>query len=247
MVKNRLNRFTAMLLSVIKILTSFSALTSTQAEAASKEITVKLTDTNIRWAKTVTFYEPYSQKNWTHWQNQSRHTMRIAETNTVAYCIQPGTYMYDWNVGSVPTLSTNYPDAWNQLSKDTKSAIKLAMYFGFPNKNIALSGTAEEQEIATQLIIWEFICGYRDTVNYNIIDQIFIKAMCDSDYSQNKGVYQAYKQIEKAILDYDKIISFFVINKNNASTYTLKLDDTKYAVTLTDTNNVLDILIDENI
>ena len=143
MVKNRLNRFTAMLLSVIMILSSFSALTSTQAEAASKEITVKLTDTNIRWAKTVTFYEPYSQKNWTHWQNQSRHTMRIAETNTVAYCIQPGTYMYDWNVGSVPTLSTNYPDAWNQLSKDTKSAIKLAMYFGFPNKNIALSGTAE--------------------------------------------------------------------------------------------------------
>ena len=240
MVKNRLNRFTAMLLSVIMILSSFSALTSTQAEAASKEITVKLTDTNIRWAKTVTFYEPYSQKNWTHWQNQSRHTMRIAETNTVAYCIQPGTYMYDWNVGSVPTLSTNYPDAWNQLSKDTKSAIKLAMYFGFPNKNIALSGTAEEQEIATQLIIWEFICGYRDTVNYNIIDQRFIKAMCDSDYSQNKGVYQAYKQIEKAILDYDKIISFFVINQNNASTYTLKWDGTKYTVTLTDTNNVLD-------
>ena len=261
MVKNRLNRFTAMLLSVIMIFSSFSALTSTQAEAASKEITVKLTDTNIRWAKaeaaskeitvkltdtnirwakTVTFYEPYSQKNWTHWQNQSRHTMRIAETNTVAYCIQPGTYMYDWNIGSVPTLSTNYSDAWTQLSTDQRSAIKLAMYFGFPNKNIALSGTAEEQEVATQLIIWEIICGYRDDSNYNLTDYRFIKAMCDSDYSQNKGVYQAYKQIEQAMLNYNKVMSFASNVQNNANIYTLKWDGTKYAVTLTDTNNVLD-------
>lgn len=240
MVKSRLNRLTAMLLSVIMILSSFSTLTSTQAEAASKEITVKLTDTNIRWAKTVTFYEPYSQKNWTHWQNQSRHTMRIAETNTVAYCIQPGTYMYDWNVGSVPTLSTNYPDAWKSLSEDQQDAIKLAMYFGFPNKNIALSGTAEEQEVATQLIIWEFICGYRDEINYRLTDYRFIKAMCDNDYSQNQGVYQAYKQIEQAMLDYEKIMSFTSDSQIEAVTYTLKWDGTKYAVTLTDTNNVLD-------
>lgn len=238
MVKTKISRFTAMLLSVIMILSSFSILTSLEADAASTNVTVTLSDTN-KWAKTVTFYEPYSKKNWTHWQGQMRHTMKITQTGAVAYCIQPGTYMYDFVNKKVPTLSSGHQEAWKSLSSDKRNAIKLVLYFGYPNTNTTLSGTNAEKEIATQLIVWEIVCGYRDPNKYNLTDYRFIKAMCGNDYKQNTGVYKAYKQIESAMLNFNKTMSFTSSTQNTASTYTLNWDGTKYTKTLTDSNGVL--------
>jgi hypothetical protein len=44
------------------ILSSFSALTAVEAKAATDKITLELNDTNIKWAKTVTFYELLARK-----------------------------------------------------------------------------------------------------------------------------------------------------------------------------------------
>lgn len=239
MVRTKLNRLTAMLLSFIMILSSFSALTAVETEAATDKITLELNDTNIKWAKTVTFYEPFSKKNYTHWQGQMRHTLRIKETGKVAYCIQPGTYMYDFVQQVRPTLSVGEADAWDALGDEKKSAIKLIMYFGYPNKHIYLSGTDAEQEIATQLIIWEIVCGYRDPINYNLTDDRFAKGMFGNSYEQNQGVYAAYDQIVDSMIGYNKIISFSTPQSRNAPTYTMNWDGTKYTVTLTDKNNVL--------
>ncbi len=111
MVRTKLNRFTSMLLSIIMILSSFSVLTAIKADAAENGVKVDMTETNIKWAKTVTFYEPYSKQNWTYWQGQIRHTLRIRSTGKVAYCVQPGTYMYDFVLGETPTLSTGQANA----------------------------------------------------------------------------------------------------------------------------------------
>ena len=239
MVRTKLNRLTAMLLSFIMILSSFSALTAVETEAATDKITLELNDTNIKWAKTVTFYEPFSKKNYTHWQGQMRHTLRIKETGKVAYCIQPGTYMYDFVQQVRPTLSVGEADAWDALGDEKKSAIKLIMYFGYPNKHIYLSGTDAEQEIATQLIIWEIVCGYRDPNNYNLTDDRFAKGMFGNSYEQNQGVFTAYDKIVDSMIGYNKIISFSTPQSRNAPTYTMNWDGTKYTVTLTDKNNVL--------
>ena len=239
MVRTKLNRLTAMLLSFIMILSSFSVLTAVEAKAATDKITLELNDTNIKWAKTVTFYEPFSKKNYTHWQGQMRHTLRIKETGKVAYCIQPGTYMYDFVQQIRPTLSVGEADAWDALGDEKKSAIKLIMYFGYPNKHIYLSGTDAEQEIATQLIIWEIVCGYRDPNNYNLTDDRFAKGMFGNSYEQNQGVFTAYDKIVDSMIGYNKIISFSTPQSRNAPTYTMNWDGTKYTVTLTDKNNVL--------
>ena len=111
MVRTKLNRFTSMLLSIIMILSSFSVLTAIKADAAENGVKVDMTETNIKWAKTVTFYEPYSKQNWTYWQGQIRHTLRIRSTGKVAYCVQPGTYMYDFVLEETPTLSTGQANA----------------------------------------------------------------------------------------------------------------------------------------
>ena len=218
MVRTKLNRLTAMLLSFIMILSSFSALTAVETEAATDKITLELNDTNIKWAKTVTFYEPFSKKNYTHWQGQMRHTLRIKETGKVAYCIQPGTYMYDFVQQVRPTLSVGEADAWDALGDEKKSAIKLIMYFGYPNKHIYLSGTDAEQEIATQLIIWEIVCGYRDPNNYNLTDDRFAKGMFGNSYEQNEGVFTAYDKIIDAMIGYNKIISFTKTKISDAPT-----------------------------
>ena len=242
MVKSKLNRFTAVLLSMIMILSSFSILTATQASAATnpERVHVDMYGTGIKWAKTVTFYEPLSAKNWTYWQGQERHVLRVRETNQIAYCLQPGTYLYDWGISANPELSGKLDHAWENLSKDKQNAIKLAMYFGYPNTNTALSGTANEKELATQLIIWEFISGYRDTVSYNRTDARFIKALCGNNYDQNTGIYKAYGQIESAMKSFKTIISFTSGKTDSAPTHTMKWDGTKYTLTLTDSNGVLE-------
>lgn len=129
MVKSKLNRFTAVLLSMIMILSSFSILTATQVSAATdpERVHVDMYGTGIKWAKTVTFYEPLSAKNWTYWQGQERHVLRVRETNQIAYCLQPGTYLYDWGISANPELSSKLDHAWENLSKDKQNAIKLAM------------------------------------------------------------------------------------------------------------------------
>lgn len=173
MVKSKMNRFTAMLLSMIMILSSFSILLTTEANAADDpdKAHVDMYSTGIKWAKTVTFYEPYSARKWTYWQGQERHVLRVRETNQVAYCLQPGAYLYDWGISANPELSNKLNHAWDNLGKDKRNAIKLEMYFGYPNTNTTLSGTANEKELAIQLIIWEFISGYRDTDSYNRTDE----------------------------------------------------------------------------
>ena len=213
MVRTELNRVTAMLLSVLMILSSFSIVTTLQAEAETvkEKTTIYLIDTDIKWAKTVSFEEPYSTKTWTFYQGQERKNLRTAE-GKVAYCVQPGTWMWDFVNNRAPELSTGNASVWNSIKKSDKiKAIKLALYFGYPNNNITaiygnrfgtLKGTAAEREVATQLVLWEFILGYRDPYDFTLTDSRFIKGMFGDNYStnpQNAGVFEAYKQIIQAI------------------------------------------------
>ncbi len=125
------------------------------------------------------------------------------------------------------------------MGDEKKSAVKLVLYFGYPNKNIRLSGSAAEQEIATQLIIWEIVCGYRDPNNYSLTDPRFAQGMFGNNYAQNSCVYSPYNQIIDAMIGYNRIMSFANKNITQANAYTIDWDGTKYSLTLTDKNSVL--------
>lgn len=239
MVKSSFSRTIAMMLSIIIMLSGFGVLTSTQTNAASNEVTLNSIDTGIKWAKTISFYEPYSKKTLTYWQGQSRFIMRISQNNAVAYCLQPAAFIYDQAKNERPKLSTSYQGAWKRLSDDQRKAIELTLYYGYPNNNLNLSGNNYQKEIATQLIVWELVCGYRDPNSYNLTDYRFIKGMCGNDYKTNVGVYSSYSQIQSAMKSHNTIISFTSKSTNTAPTYTLYWDGTKYTTTLTDKNNVL--------
>ena len=146
---------------------------------------------------------------------------------------------YDWGIQANPELQKKLRNAWNNLGEEKQNSIKLAMYFGYPNTNISLSGNAAEKEIATQLVIWEFVCGYRSNDNYNLTDSRLKKALFGNNLDQNTGVYKAYTQIESTLKSFNTICSFFSTKKDSAPTKTMKWDGTKYTITLTDSNGVL--------
>ena len=95
--------------------------------------------------------------------------MKYAD-GAVAYCIQPGVHSDD--SGSYVQGSSG---CWYNLPASVQSAIALAMSLGYPSADYgAVSGDRNSSAIinaekwaATQAIIWELICEYRNAYTYD--------------------------------------------------------------------------------
>ena len=74
-----------------------------------------------------------------------------------AYCIEPGAPLHTGD-----TLTANASETWNNLGAAKQNAIKTALAFGKPGNEGGLSGSGDAKHLATQMIVWEFVCGYRD-------------------------------------------------------------------------------------
>lgn len=100
-------------------------------------------------------------------------------------------------------------------------------------------GTAGQQWIATQLIIWEFVTGCRSTSDgFKCTDKRFYNGICGGD--SNTGVQTNYNIISNLLAEYSTVPSFASVLKSKAETYEMKYKDGEYSVTLKDENKVLD-------
>ena len=262
MERTRFSRFTSMLLAVIMILSSFTVMsvTSTEVSAADNtdnKVTVSEISTNIKWARTVSFIEPVTGEMLTYYQGQTRHQLRVDGTNKVAYCIQPGLFLHELSTGKPVSLDEDRSKAWDTLPDDVKKSLKYPLFFGYPNdgypnentdlvgSEYKLTGTAAEKEVATQLIIWELVCGYRkpfsskDPNSFELIDTRFADGMFGTSRDQNTGVLANYNKIVAATIRFLKTPSFSEKSATKAPTYTMKWENGAYRITLTDTNGVL--------
>ena len=245
MIKSKINRFTAMLLSVIMILSSFSVLL---VNAAKEEIHLALKETGIKWAKSVSFQDPYSNEYLTYTQGQEAVLLRTQEKGEKAYSLQPGADLVDPEDGSVPALSSDYTGAWYSLSDDQRTAIAKTMDLA---STIETECSEDEVELAAQLLIWEFVCGYREASyrsfdflsTYPIIDDRFAVAMFGSDYQndnvKNPGVFNAYSQLQQELGEFEVMPSYASPLEGLAS-YQLTWDQgaLKYQILLPDDNMV---------
>lgn len=149
---------------------------------------------------------------------------KILADGEEAWCLEPGVPL---NTGT--TLTTDAVRTWTALSDSQQEAVKLvtALY-----QTAFLSGTEGEQNVAVQLLIWEFVKGARVSYgSYQRVDDAFWNAMFTG--GANAGTRQAYEQLEALLADYPKTPSFM------GSDWTLDWDGTCYRVGLTDTNNCL--------
>ena len=179
----------------------------------------------------------------------------------IAYCIEPCV-----EFGTKYTEDESIAAWMTQLTANQRSAIALAMAYGYPNTDhpaasspgVAGDSSLEyplrtdlwqisERYAATQIIIWEIVTGKRSAVApYTCTDS----SLYTSFYSTNNPYgYRAdwntlrdtYKRISDSMAAHKSVPSFSSSNLSTAPTYelTYNVATGKYETTLTDTNGVL--------
>ena len=69
------------------------------------------------------------------------------------------------------------------------------------NHDSGLIGSGDAKHLATQMIVWEFVCGYRDAASYALLDNCIYNAFCKN--GANAEVAASYNAIAQAIQNWD--------------------------------------------
>lgn len=163
----------------------------------------------------------------------SEELCKIFADGKEAYCIEPGHTLYSGN-----TLTESASTVWKNLGSAKQKAINLALLYGKPGSGKNLSGTEDQKWVATQLIVWEFVSGCRNTADgYKCTNTKFIDGICAG--GANPGVKSVYNAISKSLANYSTVPSFASAIASKAETYEMKYSDGKYTLTLTDSNSIL--------
>ena len=158
---------------------------------------------------------------------------RIYADGKDAYCIQPGYSLYSGN-----TLIEGQSSVWDGVSKDKQKAVNIALLYGKPGNSKNLGYTEGQQWIATQVIVWEILCGCRNTgAGFKCTNTKFIDALTAGDH--NPGVKAVYNTIANAMANHHTVPSFASNLASSAPTHTMQYSNGAYSVTLTDNNGVL--------
>ncbi len=149
-----------------------------------------------------------------------------------AYCMEPEVRSAS---GDLQYSSTSWSDlTWNQ-----RYAVTLAMAYGYGG-NYAFSGIHPDcAQLATQAVVWEFVCGYRGTTYpYTLYDT----TCADLFHYAGEGVQEAYNILIGRIRQHGIIPSFSVRYRNQlsaANAIRLTWNGSQYVGTATDANGVL--------
>ena len=163
----------------------------------------------------------------------SEELCRIYADGKDAYCIEPGYSLYSGN-----QLIEGKSSVWDGISTDKRKAVNIALLYGKPGSEKDLGGTDGQKWIATQVIVWELICGCRDTgAGFKCTNTKFIDSLTAG--GANPGVKSVYNSIATAMANHHTVPSFAANLVSKAPTHTMQYKDGKYTVTLTDSNGVL--------
>ena len=166
--------------------------------------------------------------------------MKYAD-GAVAYCIEPGVHSDDSG-----TYKEGSSASWYNLPASVQSGIALAMSLGYPSADYgAASGDRNSSAIinaekwaATQAIIWELICEYRNAYTYD--DWGYSPFYGCVDTSRYPTFELWYDEIAAAMQNATMIPSFAEYAPRWCDTIELKRNAAgSYTATVTDDNAVL--------
>ena len=149
-----------------------------------------------------------------------------------AYCMEP-------SVRS-PQGDAEYSSvSWSGLSWNQRYAVTLALSYGYGGNYDFYGIHPDCAQLATQAVIWEFVCGYRGTTYpYTLYDTTCANLF----HYAGDGVQEAYDILIDRIMGHGVIPSFAVKYRNqlsDANAITLTWDGSQYVGTATDNNGVL--------
>ena len=215
------------LLTLVCLLVAIMGLSVVTAHAATVTGTVS-SGNEYRYHEDKT---PVSQ--WgPYTSNKLKYFTRNDTGETVpAYCMEPEVRSAS---GDLQYSSTSWSDlTWNQ-----RYAVTPAMAYGYGG-NYGFNMHPDCAQLATQAVVWEFVCGYRSSVYpYTLYDTTCANLF----HYAGDDVEVAYNIIIDRIMNHGKIPSFAVKYRNqlsDANAITLTWDGSKYTGTATDTNGVL--------
>ena len=149
-----------------------------------------------------------------------------------AYCMEPSVRSAG---GDLSYSSTS----WSSLSWNQRYAVTLALSYGYGGNYDFYGIHPDCAQLATQAVIWEFVCGYRGTTYpYTLYDTTCANLF----HYAGDGVQEAYDILIDRIMGHGVIPSFAVKYRNqlsDANAITLTWDGSQYVGTATDTNGVL--------
>lgn len=149
-----------------------------------------------------------------------------------AYCMEPSVRSAS---GDLSYSSTS----WSSLSWNQRYAVTLALSYGYGGNYDFYGIHPDCAQLATQAVIWEFVCGYRGTTYpYTLYDTTCANLF----HYAGDGVQEAYDILIDRIMGHGVIPSFAVKYRNQLSdtnAITLTWDGSQYTGTATDTNGVL--------
>ena len=226
----KFTRITALLLVVAVI---FGTMFSLPVSAASGDkVTITFDYCYDSTGNTIKFQQTTVSNGYTV-GTPGEELCKIFADGKEAYCIEPGHTLYSGN-----TLTEDGSTVWKNLGSAKQKAINLALLYGKPGSGKSLSGTEDQKWVATQLIVWEFVSGCRNTADgYKCTNTKFIDGICAG--GANPGVKSVYNAISKSLANYSTVPSFASAIASKAETYEMKYLDGKYTLTLTDSNNIL--------
>ena len=215
------------LLTLVCLLVAVMGLSIVTAHAATVTGTVS-SGNEYRYHEDKT---PVSQ--WgPYTSNKLKYFTRNDTGETVpAYCMEPEVRSAS---GDLQYSSTSWSDlTWNQ-----RYAVTLAMAYGYGG-NYGFNMHPDCAQLATQAVVWEFVCGYRSSVYpYTLYDTTCANLF----HYAGDDVEVAYNIIIDRIMNHGKIPSFAVRYRSQLSdgnAIQLTWDGSQYVGTATDTNGVL--------
>ena len=236
--KNTAKRIISFLLSFLVLFTTISITEDVGALSSSSNSTLSFLSSDVSWTNRTQFIGVDGYTSYVYDKGEVLYPIQLTQNGTseIAYCLEPGK---GCNVGD--TYSTTSPNVYGTLTYEQKTAIGLILTYGYPH-NGGLIGGADDKYVATQLLIWEIVKGYRScNVNYNGKSYTRTDSKFYDGMSGNSNVVANYNAIQNDLQYHWALPSFATSLSSTASTYNMNYNEStgKYSVTLTDTNSVL--------
>lgn len=223
--KLKLKRILAGMLGVVMTLglmptSAFAA--SAETGVASFSYSYQSDGTDIRYWDSFTA-DGYSTGDTTG----TIHRLIIYMNGEEAYCIEPGVHLRHGD-----QLSADASERWNALDAKKQNGVKTVLAFGKPGNSANIGGSEGSQSAATQMLVWEMVCGIRDPETLTRVDDRIINSLCAGGH--NSEVLEVYNNIVAAMTNFHQMPSFA-----DGSTKAMTYENGQYVLRLTDTNGVL--------
>lgn len=202
------------------------------SKASAAEHNISMYYDGFTWANNYTFTNPVNGQTLTFGSGKDITRLWFKAVGLPAYCIEPGV-----KIGYGTTYDSGDTYYWEELGYIKRHAIALALLYGYPN-----SSTLTDRSLGyalTQIVIWEYVLGYRDAYTNVCTNRALINNLSVPSHYRSYYMYY-YNYLDNALVKHTVIPSFLSKVERTATTYTLKYNVTAgdYETILYDTNDI---------